>query len=293
MSMNFNDREPETSATEAEGVLFASNPVWDRNRKRRGFGGKKVAAEPRTFAPADEPEMTLDRPIAPSVARPAAARVDPILDQPMTTTNSTLAIEDDAVLAAPTSRPQPTLRARKANSAAPAAIAAALVAVGALGAVGWYAVQPHDGVPELAPGTTESQVAVAPVTAPEAVTATAPTQVAANTAPPPAALPERAAPARSTAPSARVRPARAAPSAADASGVNASAVAATLPDGPQPYSALNPGATPQPVTPTPPTAPIQAAPEAIPATPPIAPEATPTPPTEDPASPKPESPPTS
>lgn len=268
MSMTYNnDLKPETSITDAEGVMFAATPAWERNRKRRGFGARKDAASPATV-------------VAPE---PRSFAADGPLDRPMSaaSAHTPLASDLDAPLAAPIGRPTTarTTRAVKSNSAAPAVIAAAVVGLGALGAAGWW-MSRDAGVPELAAGSTTSEVAAAPVMPMEP-----PMQMAVNeAAPPPMAAPAvetpRAAPApaeRRAAP--RVRPAAtaAAPSATSA-GVNASTTT-VLPDGPQPYSTLNPSATPAEVNPPlvtlPPT--TEAPAEALPATPPIQAEPTPTP----------------
>lgn len=266
MSMTYNnDLKPETSITDAEGVMFAATPAWERNRKRRGLGARKeaasaatvVAAEPRSFA-ADSP---LDRPMG------------------APTPHTPLASDHDAPLAAPIGRPTTarTTRAVKSNGAAPAVIAATVVGLGALGAAGWWMSQ-DDGVPELAAGSTTSEVAAAPV-----MPMDPPTQMAVNeAAPPPMAAPPVETPRAAAAPVERravprARPAAAAPSAASA-GVNASTTV-VLPDGPQPYSAVNPSATPAEVNPPlvtlPPT--TEAPAEALPATPPIQAEPTPAP----------------
>lgn len=293
MSMDYSGRRPETSVTDAEGVMFAAEPVWDRaSRKRRGLGGRRnaraaevapaatatVAEEPRSFAadPMDAP-MDLRRAEPMAGDRPVADIYD--------TTPSTLAAERDTYdtdtagepsLFTPIGRATTTrtTRAKAAGGAAPAAIAAGAIAVVALGATGWWMTRDATGVPELTPGATESQVAVAPLTpAPAPV---APPEMAVNPpAAPPAAAPERlasAAPVRAErrTPTVRTRPAAAA--SAETAAVNAST---TLPDGPQPYSSLNPSATPAPVNP--PTLAIPpAAAEPIPSTPPVAPDPAPT-----------------
>lgn len=262
MSMTYNnDLKPETSITDAEGVMFAATPAWERNRKRRGFGARNdtatvVAPEPRSFA-ADSP---LDRPMSAAVP------------------NTTVASDLDAPLAAPIGRPTTvrSTRAVKSNGAAPAVIAAAVVGLGALGAAGWW-MSRDEGVPELTAGSTTSEVAAAPVMPIEPAT-----QVAMNeAAPPPLAAPPAPTPRATSTPAERrvaprVRPA-AAPSAATA-GVNASTTAA-LPDGPQPYSAVNPSAATTQATPPavtlPPT--TEAQPEALPATPPVQAEPAPAP----------------
>ena len=54
MPTDFNGREPASAANGADSPLFATQPIWERNRKRRGFGGK--ASPPRPATPAAEPE---------------------------------------------------------------------------------------------------------------------------------------------------------------------------------------------------------------------------------------------
>lgn len=316
MSMDFNGRESDKPITDQEGVMFAAQPVWERSRKRKGFGARRVAApavetpvasEPRSFAAErdDEEPMVLDTP----VDRAAADR--PLMDREYvrseygtmnTTTPSTLASEPvrereaDAGLVAPigvgrgASR---SARAAKSNGVAPAAIAAGVVALGALGATGWYMSRDTaDGVPELTPGSTTSQVAAAPLAPTDP-----PAQMAMNTAaPPPVAPPSVAEPRTTETPraSAPVRTARARPAAATApsaasEGVNASTTA-VLPDGPQPYSSVSPGST-APTQVNPPLVtlpPASEAPAAIPQTPPTA---TPEPTTTPEAAPPTESPP--
>ncbi len=274
MTTDFNSREPEITPNGADAPLFAAQPVWDRNRKRRGFGGRKTAApapsvaapEPRTFA-REEPAMTFDRAIDEPMERPMSAPID----RPATVTNSTMAaplatapLAADEPLAAPIGRPVRTTRAKASSGASPAVIAGGVAALLVIGAGGWYLSRPHDGVPELAPGQpTTSEVAAAPLTPePGGV------DVATNT------LPQRTAPAATAAPAprrvaqqTRVRPAaRAAAPAAEGSGSNASAV---LPDGPRPYSSVNPAAAPTQVTPAAPPPVETAPPAAVPQTPPV------------------------
>ncbi|HET6970427.1 MAG TPA: hypothetical protein VFH92_04825, partial [Phenylobacterium sp.] len=181
MSMDFDDREPVSSDNDSP--LFGATPVWERGRKRRGFGARRPA-ETRTFAPAEEETpMTLDRP----VERPGPD---------VATTNSTLAADAaaatamsgttaaDESLVAPIGRERvtrtTTTRSRAGNSAAPAAlIVGGVAALAVVAGVGWYATRGHEGVPEITPGaaTSSSQVATAPVV---------PVQ-----GPPPATEPER------------------------------------------------------------------------------------------------------
>ncbi len=315
MSMDFNGRESDKPITDQEGVMFAAQPVWERNRKRKGFGARRAAApaatspvapEPRSFAAERDYEepMVLDTPVERAPADRMVADRDYVRSEYATmntTTPTTLASEPvrerdaDVGLVAPigvgrgTSR---STRAAKSNGVAPAAIAAGVVALGALGATGWYMSRDTaEGVPELTPGSTTSQVAAAPLTPTDP-----PAQMAMNTAaPPPVAPPppgdHRAAePARASAPArtARARPAAAAAPSAGSEGVNASTTAA-LPDGPQPYTSVSPGST-APTQVNPPLVilpPASEAPAAIPQTPPTAapePTATPeaAPPTESP-----------
>jgi hypothetical protein len=266
MSIDFNDPDRETTATDAEGSMFAGTPSWDRKTKRRMFGGGKVAPETRTFA--SNPE--LDRP----------------LDAPSTATVQTADDVGDAPMATPI-RHGAAVRTRKSSGVSPLAIGAAVGMVALIGAAGWYATRDRDTVPTLTPGQPPaSEVATAPM-----APANQPTEVAlaTNTLPPPAAAkaPVRTerlvstTPAR-TAANTRVRPAARAPSAAT-SGTNASA---TLPGSPQPYPTLNPAAPTQ-VTPAAPPVTSEAAPAAIPTTPPIQAAPTPesTPPTETPTPP--------
>lgn len=294
MSMEFSGRESDKPITDQEGVMFAAQPVWERSRKRKGFGARKAAApvstvvapEPRSFAAErdyDEPmalDTPVERPIASTSVDRAYARSEYATMSPAPATD----VETDGGLVAPIgiSRSTRSTRARSAGGVAPAAIAAGVVALGAIGATGWYMSRTDtSGVPELTAGSTTSQVAAAPLAPVDP-----PAQMAANDVapPPPAATPRAAEPARTSAPArstARARPAQA--SSAATSGVNASTTA-TLPEGPQPYSSVSPSEAPAPVTPPlvtlPP--PASAAPAAVPSTPPTAtpepapaPEATP------------------
>lgn len=284
MSMHYETREPEKSVTDAEGVLFPATPVWERGRKRRGFGGRKVAgsghtssapAEERSFAPAAAPV---------TAAAPASAyEPSPTPERRMDT-----ATPADGGLVAPIDRRTSTRRAAardpRPNGAMTATIAAGVVAVGALGAGAWYLMSERDGVPELAPGSMTTEVAAAPIL-PPAVDQTTPVAVEpplAEMSPPPAAPPITTA-RRESAPAPRARAAAVAPSAESAA-QNASA-SITLPEGPQPYANLNPGSAPStgavnpPVVTIPPAsqaAPAPAeAPAEFPATPPVTSEPTP------------------
>lgn len=308
MSTDFNGPESDKPLTDQEGQMFAAQPIWERNRKRKGFGGRKTASvapaamvspEPRTFAAERDYEepMALDRPLNAPTDAPLAASMDaplgaatPAREYPRseyaamnagTTTNSTLAADEPVGLAAPIggTRNVRSVKSAKSNSVAPAAIAAAVVGLGALGAAGWYMSRDTSGVPELAAGSTatESELAAAPLTPVDP-----PAQIAANQTPPapvataPAATPRASVPVPRT--TARARPATPARSASE-TGVNASASASTtavLPDGPQPYSSVNPGTAPTaPTQVNPPLVslpPSSEAPAAVPATPPTLPQ---------------------
>jgi hypothetical protein len=252
MSVDFNSMpKTEPGLGESETPMFAGVPSWERNRKRRSFGGGKS----RT-APAE--------PVAP---RNAA-------DVP---------VSDSAFATAPTHSTR-TIK-KSGGGVAPLAIAAGIVAIGGLAAAGWYASQPHDtGVAELTPGTAAVTPPAAPP--PQVATNLAPMPGEAATAPP-APTPAKAAtpPPRATTRVAAAAPARARPARSDSAedaGVNTSA---TLPAAPQPYSgtAVAPSApadvapasppvstAPQPVNPA--TPPTEAAPQVTPpaaATPPV------------------------
>ncbi|HXA38016.1 MAG TPA: hypothetical protein VNW53_03380 [Phenylobacterium sp.] len=113
------DNSPTNASTDSP--MFAPVPAWERNNKRRGFGGGR-AAEPRSF----ESAPAID----------AMGGVDPT---------------DVNFAAGPTFAD----RTRKsASSNVPIAIVAGLIVLGGIGAVGWYAMQPHGapGVAELTPG---------------------------------------------------------------------------------------------------------------------------------------------
>ena len=244
MSMEYTRPNGANSVTESEGVMFAAQPVWDRNRKRRPGLGRKTAAPMAAEASTYEPTDAAPR------ARKTAQR----------------------------------------TSVAPVALTAGVAGLVALGAAGWFITR-DAGVPEIATGDTAAlEVATAPIApAPLPPMAPAAADVAApvagpETAPPPVHDPV---PARS-APVARTRPA--APAAAPSvneSGLDASASSA-LPDGPQPYTTLNPDsvAAPPPVenaapvesaAPPMPTPPIQAEPVPQPVNPVSPAETTPSP----------------
>lgn len=269
MTMEYQGRDTDKSVTDAEGVMFAANPVWDRSSRKRRVAGRdkrnadaapvapkvQPAPEPRSFAARDDVLLTPVERTSISDAGPAAA--------PARTTNSSMFAPVDRSAGR-------TTRVRKSGGIAPAAIAASAVAVVAVGAAGWWASRDAGGVPELTPGSTVTEVAAAPM-APAAIPNAPPVQ-AVN--PPTVAEPApsrmaSAQPVRAErrAPAVRSRPAAAA-TGADTVGVNTSA---TLPAGPQPYTTLNPdmasAPTAEPQTLTIP--PVQAAP--IPETPPTAP----------------------
>lgn len=252
MSMDFSGRQAGTSPTDAEGVLFPADPAWDRSKKRRGGAAKTparidLAAEPVRRPP--EPR---------SFATETAATVTP----------STLAAEETVHVADPVTAPR-TTQARKSGPS-PAVMALALGAVVILGGVGLYAMQPHDGgVAKLTPGEpAATDIAALPV-APAAndvdvATNTLPARTA-TTTPAPAAAPARMARQSAPVPAARVRP----PTSRAATGSSSDA-SAVMPDGPKPYTVLNPSAPTQ-VTP-PPAAPATTEvtpPAAIPTTPPV------------------------
>jgi hypothetical protein len=278
MTIEYETRDTDKSITDAEGVMFAANPVWDRNSRKRRLtsrGGRNAEVatsdptaqplrEPRSFAQGSDDALA-SRPIA----RPAAATYASTY---AATPTARAAEADDVSMFAPVDRSaKRSVKARSTGGVAPAAIAAGAVALVALGATGWWMSRDTGGVPEMTPGSTVSEVAAAPL-APAAIPNAPPSQ-AVN--PPPAAEAASsqmaaAEPMRAErrAPAVRTRPAVAVAPSADTAGVNASA---TLPAGPQPYTALNPDAAPapsaEPQTLTIP--PVQASP--IPSTPPTAP----------------------
>ncbi len=202
MSVDFNTTPLNTSSTsETETPMFAPIPSWERNRKRKGFGGKsRAAATVQVGTPVSDARREAD--IAP---RNAA---------------------DSAFATAPAFATRPV---KKGRTGLPMAVAAGIVAIGGLAAAGWYASQPHDtGMAKLTPGTESTALpATAPVMAANAATPTLPVEVKAT-----AAMPARATTRVAAAAPARARTAVASRSAGDA-GVN---TAATLPSAPQPYS---------------------------------------------------------
>lgn len=137
-------------------------------------------------------------------------------------------------------------RAAYATPLVTAALAVSLVAV--VGVVGWQTLTSRDDVALVAPESTMSEVAGAPVTPAE------PLELAANTlAPPPVAAPAQPVEPRAqrdTAPAPRVRPA--APVSTEEAAVDTSA---SLPDAPQPYTDLSPAPAAEPMPYTPPVLP--------------------------------------
>jgi hypothetical protein len=236
--------------------MFAGIPSWERNRKRRSFGGGK------------------SRPAAPTVAA-----------EPVTPRNAAYMEPTDTAFAAEPVFATSTVK-KSGGGVAPLAIAAGIVAIGGLAAAGWYASQPHEtGMAQLTPGT--ESVAPPAATMPQVASNLAPMPGESATAPTAAPTPARTeTPApRATTRVAAAAPARARPAqsaSAEDAGVNTSA---TLPAAPQPYSgtAVAPSApadvapvsppveaAPQPVNPAP--APVEAAPQVTPpaaATPPV------------------------
>jgi hypothetical protein len=117
----------------ADGSVFAPVPAWERNKKRRGFGGGARASEPRSFAPS----------------------VDPLTATPVADSMTPLETTDGSFASGATFAD----RTRKsASSKVPMAIVAGLIVVGGVGAAGWYAMQPHgaSGVAELTPGSSST-----------------------------------------------------------------------------------------------------------------------------------------
>src|SRR6185436_7614726 len=50
MPTQFTGSEPETSS-DGENTMFGATPVWERSRKKKGFGLGRKSAAPRTEAP--------------------------------------------------------------------------------------------------------------------------------------------------------------------------------------------------------------------------------------------------
>lgn len=279
MSMDHTHRQSDVSAPDTSDAMFAPTPVWDRSRKRSAGARKAarertVAVEPRSFAPSETPRTT------------SAPLSDRIADRP-TPRPAGSPPEADGLFA-PVGRPVRTERAperrvardTRPNGAMTAAIAAGVVAVGAMGAGAWYLTADRDSVPELAPSMSTTEIAAAPVL-PSAEAMSTPVANEPPMAPsePAAVEPAREMASRSSAAPAQTRPI--APSA-DTAAQNASAEVA-LPDGPQPYTTLNPesapaasSATTLAIPPVTEAAPAPAeAPAEFPATPPIATEPAP------------------
>ena len=255
MSGDFNSKPlTEPGLGESETPMFAAVPAWERNSKRRGFGGKARSAPP----------VVATEPVAPRNAADVAA--------------------DEATFAAAPTYTTRTVK-KSGGGIAPVAIAAGVIAIGGLAAAGWYASQPHEtGVAQLTPGSQDA----APPPAPTDLAANTPPMPAEPAAATPAPTPAKAAtPApRATTRIAAAAPARARPAAsrsAEDAGVNTSA---TLPAAPQPYSgtAVAPSApadvappappvaaAPQPANPAAPAPAIEVPPQATPpaATPPV------------------------
>lgn len=241
MSVDYTSKPPtEPGLGESDTPMFAGVPSWERNRKRRTFGGK-----PRATAAVVTPEPVVTR---------NAAYVEP----------------NDTAFAA---EPVYATRTVKRGSAgvAPLAIAAGIMAIGGLAAAGWYASQPREtGIAQLTPGTESTalpattEIAAAEPSAPLTQAAPAPTAMPTKAAPPAPRATTRVA----TAAPARARPAATSNSAMEA-GVNTSA---TLPSAPQPYSgsAVGPSAPADVGAPaastTPAPAPLEASPPATPPT---------------------------
>jgi cytoskeletal protein RodZ len=265
---------PDDSPTNntADGPMFAPVPAWERNKKRRGFGGGRRASEPRSFAPTADP----------LIAEPAADSMGP------------LEADDGNFAAGPTF----ANRTRKtASSKAPLAIVAGLIVIGGVGAAGWYAMQPHagQGVAELTPGSSSSSTATTP-------DGSVTTQVAQATTPDtPAAPAEKATTTTTTARTAHgtithkttttVRSRAASDTAADASTTAPMPAAVQATPAPQAAPAAAPpaaAATPAPAAPLhlnlPPssTAPTTTAPADTPAPVQSAPATTAPPPTQTP-----------
>ena len=224
MTTTFNGKFSATSASDTDVPMFGTTPVWDRKRKSGLFGTRKVSAEPRANTKMAEQARHMDLP----PVRPATATG--------ATTSRLSAAADASPAHAAVIRPR-SVKTGPAAGASTLAIAAVVGAVGVLGVAGWFMLREGNAGQELAADPTVRVVAATPILPAEPATA-----LTSPVVPVIAVAPSRPA-ASPVAP--RVR---AAARAAE-TGVVASAV---LPDGPQPYSALNPSATPQLVIPTPP-----------------------------------------
>lgn len=285
--------------------MFGGTPIWERQKKRRGFGGRSRTVAPAATTPAvtdvqadtsigaahgmathepltetrpmvDEPrsfeDRTFDEPVgmAAPLGEPHdlhATHHDTILSEPVTY-DETVAAEP--MMAAPLERTRTTTVKRKGGVPA-AAIAAGVVALGGIAAAGWYASQPKGDVATLTPGAP-GETALAP----DASTAT----MAAATAPVTPVVPAAttrttttasvAAPAMRRTTTTRTASVRTRPAATAATGITADA-SATLPGGPQPYagSAATAPTTvnPAPTLPSTPAVEPEPAPSATSATP--------------------------
>lgn len=282
MSMERDRPHLEKSATDAEGVMFPTNPIWERGNKRRGFGGRRAApaeAAPAAAAPAAiTPSSTLTE--EPRTFAPEAYEEPMTLDRRVGETPSMHATEDPG-LVAPIG--PATTRVRKSGGFGPAIAVGAVAAIALAAGGGWYMTRDRGGVPQLAPGATGAQMATAPMPPPAASVplTPSPSETAAGAVTSlPAAATAQAQSARTTtvrterhmASAARARPAASSAGAASAT-TGSVDTSATLPDAPQPYSSLNPGAAPAPVNPAPATA---APAQPMPTTPPVAPGPAPT-----------------
>lgn len=142
---------PDDSPTskESDSPMFAPTPAWERGKKRRGFGGGRVAEEPRSFAPAPE---------APAAAAETGAyAIDPI--GPAGSAQPT-----ESMFAGTPSYAGVT--ARHKGSGAPVAIAAGIILLGGLGAAGWYFTQSREtGIAQLTPGSPTTTTTTTTTTA--------------------------------------------------------------------------------------------------------------------------------
>ncbi len=275
MSTNFTGREPDLNPSAADAPLFAATPVWDRQGKKRGIGPRHtsrkpdaearesvVAPEERSFAPREErsfaPNEFVSRPVArtsyPSELDPAPAAAAAVTTTPRPLTSDAASVGADAGVARPAISATRTASARR-TGISPAMVGGAIGAVALLAGGAWVLTRPAGGAPELTPGEPASAAADAP---PTLLTRQniLPPRAEAVTPSAPMAAPEAVTSVRRTEPAARARPA-------------ARATASTppaLPGAPQPYQALNPGATPAPVA-VPEVAPNPAPVQATPAEP--------------------------
>jgi hypothetical protein len=249
MSNDFTPINP----TDNDAPMFAGVPSWERGKKRRTTFGKRVAAEPRSFAPeyAAEPGDAIPtRPVTLSDdARAYEARMDTV--DPTDTTFADPTFAGGATFADRTSR--------KGNGAMPIMVAAGIILVGGLAAGGWYATQPHNaGVAQLTPGsaattTTTEVAATAPLPGEQQIAQAAPAPAPVRSTTTTTTTAPKAAVSHTTV--TRVAPARSAATV----GVNAS-TAAPMPVAPAPTPA--PPAAAAPPAPLVLTLPPQAAPPA-------------------------------